>query len=176
MGSSGSEACPYGVVSTGAPFKYSEGLSGPQESGYDACGPLGLEVTVPPRAELRGNKVGEGLTPAQWGEWPSVLPPCALHHRALVLTCLPLCPPCLGSRPHKLSVVLRLSRVHKCLVKIAGEQEYFMLVATPAQAIKSVPTEGRGLRWLSSQALCKPLIRVPTPALQSPRGPFWALP
>lgn len=69
---------------------------------------------------------------------------------------LPLCPHCLLSRPHKPSVVLRLSRVHEGLVNIAGEQEYFMLVATPAQAIKSVPTQRWGLSWLSSRALCTP--------------------
>lgn len=78
------------------------------------------------------------VAPAQWGEWPwcpSSQGPCAD---------LPLCPHCLGSQPHKPSAVTRLSWVHKCPVKIHGEQEDFMLVATPAQAIKSVPARGWG--------------------------------
>lgn len=83
----------------------------------------------PRHSGLNGPQCFPSLCPASWG-------PCAD---------LPLCPHCLLSRPHKPSVVLRLSRVHEGLVNIAGEQEYFMLVATPAQAIKSVPTQRWGL-------------------------------
>lgn len=85
---------------------------------------------------------------------------------------LPLCPHCLGPRPHKLSAVLKLSRVHKRLVKITGEQDYFMLLVTPAQAIKSVPTQGWGLRWPGSQALCNPLIRAPCAPGPGAAGPL----
>lgn len=98
-------------------------------------GPENLVAVV--RSVCGGARWGKAA-PAEWGEWPwcpSSQGPCAD---------LPLCPHCLGSQPHKPSAVPRLSWVHKCPVKINGEQEDFMLVATPAQAIKSVPARGWG--------------------------------
>lgn len=133
------------------------GLPRPQEPGLDAVRPtLSVEVKVPPRAELHGNTVGEGgPNPCREVNGPQFFSPLRPLSQGLCAD-LPLCPHCLLSQLHKPSVVLRLSRVHKCLVKIAGEQEHFMLVATLAQTIKPVPTQGWGLLWFCSQALCTP--------------------
>lgn len=119
-----------------------------QESSYDARGPVPwpVEVKVPVGLSpvAARNEEGEGSETRMGcvgGECPSDLPafvpssqgPCAD---------LPLCPHCLGTQPQELSAVPKWFWVCKCLVKIPGEQDHFMLLVTPAQAMKSVLAQG----------------------------------